>query len=82
MNVQEITGTPLLELNAGVDAVATYVFGGRGDGVLSFLYTILEGEATQDLDTRGQNSLMIPDGAVMEVRCNKDAQTLAVRLQA
>ena len=45
-----------------------YVHGGESDGVLWFLYTISEGERAGDLDTSGQNSLVIPEGASIKVR--------------
>lgn len=42
--------------------------GGSSDGVLTFLYTVSEGDGTADLDTDGQNSLVVPEGSSIKVR--------------
>lgn len=66
---QTVTGTIFLELNAGPEVVGVYVSGGSSDeGVLMFLYTISEGDATPDLDTDGQNSVVVPEGSSIRVR--------------
>lgn len=64
---QNVEGTPILELNSGSDAVGLYVSGGSSYGVLTFLYTISEGDSTSDLDTNGENSLLIPEGSSIKV---------------
>lgn len=64
---QNVEGTPILELNSGPDAVGLYVSGGSSDGVLTFLYTISEGDSTADLDTSGENSLLTPGGSSIKV---------------
>lgn len=35
---------------------------------MSFLYSVSEGDSTDDLDTNGQNSLVLPEGAAIKVR--------------
>lgn len=64
---QTIEGRPILQLNAGPNAVATYTDGG-GDGVLSFLYTVSAVDETVDLDTDGDNALVVPQGGAIQVR--------------
>ena len=65
--LQEVEGTPFLDLNAGPNATAVYAYGGESDGVLSFLYTVSEGEKSGDLDTSGQNAFVVPEGASITV---------------
>ncbi|CAN0537599.1 unnamed protein product, partial [Ectocarpus sp. 12 AP-2014] len=45
------------------EVVGVYVSGSSSDGVLTFLYTVSEGDATPDLDTDGQNSVVVPEGS-------------------
>lgn len=63
---QTVEGLPVLELNAGPNAVAIYKYGGS-DGVMSFLYTVSAVDETDDLDTYGENALVIPEGAAIQV---------------
>lgn len=68
VGAQTVTGTIFLELNAGPEVVGVYVSGvGSDDGVLTFLYTVSEGDATPDLDTDGQNSVVVPEGSSIRV---------------
>lgn len=60
---QAVQGTPTLKLNSGPDAKALYLHGGGNDSVLTFLYTVSEGQSTLDLDTDGRNALSTPDGS-------------------
>lgn len=69
--VQNVEGVPRLELNAGADAVGLYVSGGSSDGVLTFLYTVSDGDNTPDLDTDGQNALVLLEGSTIEVGTKK-----------
>lgn len=55
-----------MRLNAGPEAFAAYVSGGS-EGIMSFLYTVSLGDRSRHLDTDGENSLAIPDGASMVV---------------
>lgn len=66
--LQNVEGAPILELNSGPEAVGLYLSGGSSDGVLTFLYSISEGDSTPDLDTNGQNSLVVPEGSSIKVR--------------
>ncbi|CAM9210897.1 unnamed protein product [Ectocarpus sp. 13 AM-2016] len=69
-----VTGTIFLELNAGPEVAGVYVSDGSSDdGVLTFLYTVSEGDATPDLDTDGQNSVVVPEGS--SIRSVDDART-------
>lgn len=67
MLLQNVEGILSLELNAGANAVGLYVSGGSSRGVLTFLYTVSEGDSTTDLDTDGQNALVVPEGSTIEV---------------
>ncbi len=62
-SLQTIEGNLYLDLNAGPDAMGSYVPGGSDESVLTFLYTVSEGDGTPDLDTNGQNSVVVPDGS-------------------
>ena len=69
-----VTGTPQLTLETGstvADAVVDYS-GGSGD-ILNFIYTVVEGHSSSDLDYKATTSLDLNGGSIKAVDDNSDA---------
>jgi hypothetical protein len=69
-----VTGTPQLTLETGStvdDAVVDYS-GGSGD-ILNFMYTVVEGHSSSDLDYKATTSLALNGGSIKAVDDNSDA---------
>ena len=69
-----VTGTPQLTLETGStvdDAVVDYS-GGSGD-ILNFMYTVIEGHSSSDLDYKSTTSLDLNGGSIKAVDDNSDA---------
>ena len=69
-----VTGTPQLTLETGStvdDAVVDYS-GGSGD-ILNFIYTVVEGHSSSDLDYKATTSLDLNGGSIKAVDDNSDA---------
>jgi len=61
-----VTGTPQLELETGeIDQKANYV-SGTGTNTLTFTYTVVEGDASSDLDYAGVGALILNDGTITD----------------
>ena len=74
-----VTGTPQLTLETGStvdDAVVDYS-GGSGD-ILNFIYTVVEGHSSSDLDYKETTSLVLNGGSIKAVDDNSDASLTLV----
>lgn len=58
-----VTGTPLLDLAAGLDVVATYT-GGSGTNTLTFTYTVGHAQQTDDLDYVSSTAIDLNGGTI------------------
>ena len=73
-----VTGTPQLTLETGgSDAVVNYYSSGSTTTVLTFVYTIADGEASSDLDYVGTSSLALNSGTIKDAQNNAAVLTLA-----
>jgi hypothetical protein len=61
----DVTGTPLLQLNAGAGSVASYV-SGSGTSVLTFNYTVLDWQQSADLDYSSTGALLNNGGSIQD----------------
>jgi hypothetical protein len=61
----DVTGTPQLLLNAGSGAVANYA-SGSGTGVLTFNYTVQDGQQSVDLDYSSSAALVTNGGSIQD----------------
>jgi hypothetical protein len=65
-----VTGTPkLLMATGGVDHAAVYQ-SGSGSNVLSFQYTVQQGDFSSDLDTTGTLALQLNGGSILDAAGN------------
>ena len=69
-----VTGTPLLALNAG-GATASYT-GGTGTSTLTFTYTVVSGQSTYDLDYSSTAALSLNGGTIEDAASNTATLTL------
>lgn len=71
-----VTGTPRLTLETGVtDRTVSYA-GGSGTSVLTFVYTVQSGDATNDLDYVDTTSLSLNGGTIRDGANNNATLTL------
>jgi hypothetical protein len=61
----DVTGTPQLLLNAGTGAVASYA-SGSGTSVLTFNYTVQDGQQALDLDYSSAAALVTNSGSIQD----------------
>jgi len=71
-----VTGTPQITLELGtIDGVANYV-SGSGTNTLSFIYTVVVGDVTPDLDYVATTSLALNGGTIQDAAVNNANLTL------
>ena len=74
-----VSGTPQLTLETGsTDAVANYV-SGTDSTVLTFSYTVSEGDSSSDLDYNSISSLSLNNGAIKDSDSSSAVLTLPVK---
>jgi hypothetical protein len=61
----DVVGTPLLQLNAGAVATASYA-SGSGTNVLTFNYTVQDGQQSFDLDYSSSAALVTNGGSIQD----------------
>ncbi|HYG04456.1 MAG TPA: Ig-like domain-containing protein [Chryseosolibacter sp.] len=62
----DVTGAPRIKLNAGASAYA-YYSSGTGTSILTFVYTVANGETSADLDYDATTSLELNSGTIRDV---------------
>ena len=67
-----VTGTPTLELDLGGPDRSAEYFSGSGTESLAFTYTVEEGDNSQDLNYKTEDSLKLNSGTIKD-RLNDDA---------
>ena len=74
--VVNVTGTPTLTLETGTtDAVVNYT-SGTGTDILTFEYTVADGDTSSDLDYVDSNSLSLNGGTIKDAALNDATLTL------
>ena len=77
--IVDVTGTPTLALNSG--GVASY-FSGSGTNILTFRYTVVEGNSSADLDYLSTSALALAGGTIKDRALNNASLTLPIPSQA
>jgi hypothetical protein len=70
-----VSGTPLLALNAGAGAAASYT-GGSGGATLTFTYTVAAGQNAAPLDYASTTALSLNGGSIQDGASNAAVLTL------
>ncbi|MFN9659941.1 MAG: FG-GAP-like repeat-containing protein [Cyanobacteriota bacterium] len=75
-DVVHVTGTPNLQLETGsIKRTAAYI-SGSGSNTLSFMYTVVAGDASTDLDVTSSTALQLNGGTIKDAAGNDALLTL------